>query len=56
VDNEQAQVLARGGNTAVIQLKGRAFPGIHIQGDTFAELRRQLAEAIGRLRLDRGRQ
>jgi hypothetical protein len=47
---EQARVLARSGNIAVTQLDGRAIPGIHIQGDTFAELQRQAAAAVGRLR------
>lgn len=47
---EQARVLARGGNAAVTQLDGRAFPGIHIQGDTFAELQRQLADCVSRVR------
>ena len=31
-------------------LDGRAFPGIHIQGDTFAELHRMVADVAGRLR------
>ncbi|MEU8606926.1 hypothetical protein AB0C29_02845 [Actinoplanes sp. NPDC048791] len=47
--DEQARVLARDGNVAVTQLNGRAFPGLHIQGDTFAELQRQLAGAVSRL-------
>ncbi|GAA3265364.1 hypothetical protein Dvina_16730 [Dactylosporangium vinaceum] len=48
--DEQARVLARGGNIAVTWLDGRAFPGIHVQGDTFAGLCRQIAEAASRLR------
>lgn len=48
--DEYAHVLARGGNTAVTHLAGRTFPGLHIQGDTFAELQRSLADAAGRLR------
>lgn len=48
--DERARVLARDGNLAVTQLDGRTFPGIHIQGDTFAELQRRVAEATGRLR------
>ncbi|MCM4078239.1 DUF6959 family protein [Paractinoplanes hotanensis] len=48
--DEQARVLARDGNVAVTQLAGRAFPGIHIQGDTFAELQRQFADAVSRVR------
>jgi hypothetical protein len=47
---EQARVLARSGNVAVTHLDGRAFPGVHIQGDTFAELQRQGADAVDRLR------
>ena len=43
-------MLAQEGNVAVVQLKGRAFPGVHIQGDTFMELRRQLANTVARLR------
>jgi hypothetical protein len=54
VSIEQAQVLARDGNAAVVQLSGRAFPGLLIQGDTFAELRRQLAAAASRLRRNGG--
>lgn len=50
VTDEQARVLARDGNVAVTQLAGRAFPGIHIQGDTFAELRQQFADAVGQVR------
>lgn len=50
MSDEQARVLARGKNLAVTQLDGRAFPGVHIQGDTFAELQRQLTESVGRLR------
>jgi hypothetical protein len=50
VTDEQARVLAHGGNVAVTWLDGRAFPGIHVQGDTFAELHRQLADAASRLR------
>jgi hypothetical protein len=49
VTEEQARVLARDGNVAVTQLAGRAFPGIHIQGDTFAELQRQFADAVSQL-------
>jgi hypothetical protein len=53
VTKEQARVLARDGNVAVTQLAGRAFPGIHIQGDTFAELQRQFADAVNQLRRTR---
>ena len=31
------------------RLDGRAFPGIHVQGDTFAELHRLLADVASRL-------
>ncbi len=47
-------MLARGGNIAVTQLDGRAFPGLHIQGDTFANLRQQVVESARRLRRDPG--
>jgi hypothetical protein len=49
VQDEQAWVLAREGNVAIVQLTGRKFPGVHVQGDTFAELRRQLADTVGRM-------
>ncbi|GIE80930.1 hypothetical protein Aph02nite_68800 [Actinoplanes philippinensis] len=49
MDEEHARVLARRGNFAVTQLDGRAFPGVHVQGDTFAELYRQLQDAVSRL-------
>lgn len=32
---DQAPVLARDGNTAVVQLSGRAFPAIAVQGFAF---------------------
>ncbi|MGI5521615.1 DUF6959 family protein [Micromonospora sp. CA-259024] len=50
MSQEQAQVLSRGTNCAVVQLAGRAFPGIHVQGDTFAALLMQLADAARLLR------
>jgi predicted RNase H-like HicB family nuclease len=50
MQDEQARVLARDGNVAIVQLTGRRFPGVHVQGDTFAELRRQLADTVGRMR------
>ena len=46
----EVQVLARNGNWAVVQLPGREFPGIHIQGDTFAALRMRLADVARSLR------
>jgi hypothetical protein len=45
MEQEQACVLSRSGNWAVVQLPGRAFPGIYVQGDTFAVLQTQLAGA-----------
>jgi hypothetical protein len=47
---EDASILRRDGNWAVVQLPGRRFPGIHIQADTFAALREQLARAGRALR------
>ncbi|RAN94453.1 hypothetical protein GAR05_04975 [Micromonospora saelicesensis] len=52
MSEEQAQVLSRGTICAVVQLPGRAFPGIHVQGDTFAALLTQLADAARLLRQD----
>jgi predicted RNase H-like HicB family nuclease len=52
VSDEQGQVLAIGGNVAVTHLVGRAFPGVHMQGDTFANLRQQIADVARRLRRD----
>ena len=54
MSQEQAQVLSRGTNWAVVQLAGRAFPGLHVQSDTFAALWTQLAEAARMLREDPG--
>jgi hypothetical protein len=51
---ESAVVLSRAGNCAVVQLPGRAFPGVHVQGDTFAALRTQLAAGARALRVDPG--
>ena len=45
-------MLASGGNVAVTHLAGRAFPGLHIQGDTFANLRQEVADVARRLRQD----
>jgi predicted RNase H-like HicB family nuclease len=45
VEISQADVLARAGNYAVVQLRGRRFPGVHVQGDTLDVLRQQLKEA-----------
>ncbi|MET8262400.1 DUF6959 family protein [Micromonospora arida] len=54
MSQDQTQVLSRGTNCAVVQLSGRAFPGIHLQGDTFAALLVQLADAARLLRHDPG--
>ncbi|WP_433458500.1 DUF6959 family protein [Micromonospora sp. CA-248212] len=54
MSQDQAQVLSRGTNCAVVQLPGRAFPGIHLQGDTFVALLVQLADAARLLRHDPG--
>jgi hypothetical protein len=50
MNGQHARILARGGNIAVVHLDSRAFPGVLVQGDTFAELQRQLADAAARLR------
>nr|BFE57292.1 hypothetical protein GCM10020063_018180 [Dactylosporangium thailandense] len=47
---EQARVIVRGGNIAVTWLDGRAYPGLHVQGDTFSVLHRAFADAAARLR------
>ena len=52
VSDERMRVLAIGGNIAVAQIIGRAFPGVHIQGDTFADLHQQVADVARRLRRD----
>jgi hypothetical protein len=50
VEHEEASVLARDGNWAVVHLSGRRFPGVHVQGDTFAALQAQLLGATRALR------
>lgn len=40
--NEQAKLLAREGNLAVVHLSGRHFPGLMMQGDTFHNLLEQV--------------
>jgi hypothetical protein len=50
MEQERAEVLSRSGNYAVVHLPGRAFPGPHVQGDTLATLRTQLAGAARVLR------
>jgi hypothetical protein len=52
VEHEDALVLSRSGNWAVVHLSGRQFPGFHVQGDTFAALRATLVEAARSLRRD----
>ena len=43
--SDQAPVLARDGNTAVVQLSGRAFPAIAMQGDTFCNVIQRIRAA-----------
>jgi Family of unknown function (DUF6959) len=52
MEHEHAHVLSRAGNWAVVHLPGRQFPGIQLQGDTFAMLRTNLVEAARSLRSD----
>ncbi len=40
----EVELLDRSGNWAVMQLPGRRFPGIFLQGDTFASLVRVLEQ------------
>jgi hypothetical protein len=54
MEPESAVVLSRAGNCAVVQLPGRAFPGVHVQGDTFRLLQGQVAWAARTLRQDPG--
>jgi len=42
---EAAELIARSGNVAVVQLAGRRFPGLLIQGDTFSTLLASVREA-----------
>jgi hypothetical protein len=42
---EGPELLAREGNVAVIQMPGRRFPGLFVQGDTLASIR-QLFESV----------
>jgi len=50
MDEDGAPIVSRAGNWAVVHLPGRRFPGIHIQGDTFAAMRTQLESAARLLR------
>jgi len=52
VEKENALVLARAGNWAVMQVPGRRFPAACVQGDTFAGLREQLVGAAKAQRRD----
>jgi hypothetical protein len=52
MEESNAPILSRTGNWAVVHLPGRKFPGLHIQGDTFAVLRMQLAGAARTLHDD----
>lgn len=54
MEQPEAELLSRAGNIAVVQLSGRAFPGINLQADTFANLHRQLAESARALRREPG--
>ncbi|WP_373873222.1 DUF6959 family protein [Actinoplanes italicus] len=47
---DRVRVLAAGGNVAVTQLAGRGVSGVHVQGDTFAILRQEVADAARGLR------
>jgi hypothetical protein len=49
---ERHQPLPGKAHWAVVHLPGRTFPGLHVQGDTFAALRTQLAGAVRMLRGD----
>ena len=50
MEEDGALIVSRAGNWAVVHMPGRRFPGIHVQGDTFAALREQLAGAARVLR------
>jgi Family of unknown function (DUF6959) len=52
MDEGGAPILSRAGNWAVVLLPDRKFPGLHVQGDTFAALRAQLAGAARMLHGD----
>jgi predicted component of type VI protein secretion system len=46
MSEESAEVLGRHGNIAVVQLAGRAFPAIAIQGDTLHIAASQVATVL----------
>jgi hypothetical protein len=50
MDENGAPIVSRAGNWAVVHLPGRRFPGIHLQGDSFAAMRTHLASAARLLR------
>jgi hypothetical protein len=52
MDESSALILSRAGDWAVVHLPGREFPGLQLQGDTFAELRTRLAVAARTLHDD----
>lgn len=52
MEEDGAPIVSRAGNWAVVHMPGRRFPGIQIQGDTFATMRTQLAGAARLLRND----
>jgi hypothetical protein len=45
VDKVEVELYARECNVAVLHLPGRRFPGVFLQGDTFARLRNDVATA-----------
>ncbi|MFC9589916.1 DUF6959 family protein [Streptomyces sp. NPDC056944] len=40
----EIELLAPGGNGAVVRMPGRRYPGVVIQGDSLSIMRRQVAE------------
>jgi hypothetical protein len=52
MDEGGALIVSRAGNWAVVHLPGRKFPGLHVQGDTFAALRMHVARAARMLHSD----
>ncbi|MBV1853186.1 DUF6959 family protein [Catellatospora tritici] len=50
MERHEVELLSRDGNCAVTHLPGRNFPGLYVQGDTFAELRGLFLRAARTLR------
>ncbi|GHJ44320.1 hypothetical protein Cs7R123_16620 [Catellatospora sp. TT07R-123] len=50
MERSDVELLRHGGNWAVTHLPDRNFPGLHVQGDTFAELRGVFLRAARTLR------